>query len=107
MQHSGERALPHFLFQNARGVVVRLARMNNERQGALARRGNVRAKSVLLRLTRRIVVVIIEAGFADGDDFCSASAPYELGRRHVELLMRVVRMGAGRAIDPGEAVRYR
>ena len=31
MQHGGERALPHFLFQNARGVVVRLARMNDER----------------------------------------------------------------------------
>ena len=51
--------------------------------------------------------MIVEAGFADGDDFCGATAPYEFGRRHVELLMCIMRMSAKRGVNIRKAVRYR
>ena len=52
VQHSREGALPHFLFQDARHVVVGLARMDDERQAGFARRGDVGAESPLLRVAR-------------------------------------------------------
>ncbi len=39
--------------------------------------------------------------------FVGATAPYEFGRRHVELLMRIMRMRAERAVNIRKAVRYR
>ena len=69
MQHGGEGALPRFFFEDARGIVVGLAGMDDERQAGLARGGDMGAKSALLRLARRVVVVVIEPGFADRHDF--------------------------------------
>ena len=50
MQYGRKTPLPHFLFQNPRGVVIRIARMDNQRQTAFARSGDMRAKSSLLRI---------------------------------------------------------
>ena len=63
-----------------------------------------RAKAALLRVARRIVVVIVEPGFADRHDFRVLRPRDEIGRRHVELLMGVMRMRADRAIDVGKAL---
>ncbi len=104
MQHRGEGALPAFLFENARGIVVGLARMDDERQAGLARRRDMRAKAALLRLARRVVVVVIEAGFAERHDFRVPRQRDEIGRRHVELFMGVMRMRADRAKHVGKAL---
>ena len=69
MQHRREGALPCFFFENARGVVVGLARMDDQRQAGLARGRDMGAKAALLRLARRVVVVIIEPGLAERHDF--------------------------------------
>jgi hypothetical protein len=67
----------------------------------------MRSKSALLRLARRIVVMIIEAGFTDRHDFFSAAAGDELGRADVRFFMCVVWMRTDRAINLGKTLRYR
>ena len=104
MQHGREGALPALLFENARGIVVGLARMDDQRQPGLARRGDMAAKAALLRLARRVVVVIIEAGFADRHDFGMPRARDQIGRAHVELFMGVMRVRADRAEHVGKAL---
>ena len=52
MQHGREGALPGFFLEDARGVVIGVARMDHQRQAGLARRLDVGAKSALLRLAR-------------------------------------------------------
>ena len=80
MQHGREGALPRFFLQNPRHVVVGLARMDHERQAGLARGRDMGAKALLLRVARGVVVVIIEPGFADGDDLRMARARNEVRR---------------------------
>src|SRR5215470_16254808 len=106
MEHGAERALPHFFFENTRGVIVRLARMDDQRQTSFARRGDVRSKSTLLRLARGIVIVIIEAGFADRHDLFSAASGCELGQANVCFFVRVMWMRADRAINLRKTLRY-
>ena len=62
------------------------------------------AKAALLRLARRVVVVVIQAGFAKRHDSGVPGGRYQIGRSYVELFMGVVRMGANRAEDIGEAL---
>ena len=75
------------------------------------RRGDMRAKAALLRLARRVVVVVIEAGFAQRHDFRVPRQRDEIGRRHVEFFMGVMRVRADRAkhvrkaLGDGEQVR--
>ena len=52
MQHGREGALPGFLFENSRGILVGLARMNHERQAGFARRSDMGAEAALLRVAR-------------------------------------------------------
>ena len=68
MQHGREGALPGFLGQDPRHVVVGLARMDDQRQPGFTCRGNMLAQALLLRRARRGVIMIIEAGFADRHD---------------------------------------
>ena len=68
MQHGGEGALPRFFFENPRGIGIGLARMDDERQAGLARGRDMGAKAAFLRVARRVVVVIVEAGFAERHD---------------------------------------
>ena len=69
MQHGREDALPCFLFEDARHIVVGVARMDDQRQTGFARRRDVAAKAALLRVARRVIVVVVEAGLADRHDF--------------------------------------
>ncbi len=69
MQDGREGALPGFFRQNARHVGVGFAGMDHQRQAGLARRSDVLAEALFLRVARAFVVVIVEPGFADGDDF--------------------------------------
>ncbi len=70
---------------------------------SLACRRDVLAKAPLLDVTRAVVVVIVEAGFADRHHLGMTRAGDEIGGRDVRLLMRAVGMGADRAIDLGKA----
>ena len=104
MQHGGEGALPCFLFEDARHVVVGVARMDHQRQPGFARRRDMSAKAALLRVARRVVVVIVEAGLADRHDFGVPRARDEVARRHMQFLMGVMRMSADRAKHVGKAL---
>ncbi len=104
MQHRGVGPLPHLLFEDARGVVVGLARMDDQRQSGLARRRDMRAEAALLRLARRIVVVVVEPGFAERDDLGVTRAENEIGGGQIELFVRIMRMRADRAKNVGKAL---
>ena len=97
MQHGREGALPAFLLQNPRHVGVAVARMDDQRQPGFARRGNVLAQALRLRLARRIVVVIVEPGLADRHDLRMFRQRDQRLGVDVQFLMGVVRMGADRA----------
>ena len=57
-----------------------------------------------LRLARRIVVVIVEPRLPDRHDLRMLGEPDKLFGRHVEFLVRVVRMRSDRAVDVVEAL---
>ena len=107
MQHRREGALARFLFENPRHVGVAVARMDHQRQAGFARRGNVLAEALLLRVARAVVVVIVEAGLADGDDFRMFGQRDQRLGVDVGLFRRVMRMGADRAEDVREFLRNR
>ena len=104
MQHGGEGALPCFLFEDARHVVIGVARMDHQRQPGFARRRDVIAKTALLRLARRVVVVVVEAGLADRHDFGMPRARDQIARGHMQFLVGIVRMGPDRAEHVREAL---
>ena len=78
--------------------------MDDQRQPGDARGGDVAAEPGRLRLARRVVIVVVEPGFADRHDLRVAGDADELVDRDVGLLGGVVRVGADRAIDLGVAV---
>ena len=104
MQHRRECAVGHLLFQDACHVLVGVACMDDERQLGLARGGDMVAKALLLRDTRTLVVEVIQASLADGDHFGVAAQPHDLLHRHIQLLVRVVRMRPDGAEDIGVRV---
>ena len=65
MEDGREGALPGFLLQDRRHVVVGIARMDDQRQAGFTRRGDVLAEAFLLRLARACVVVVVETRLAD------------------------------------------
>ncbi len=65
MQHRGESALPRFLLQYARHILVRLARVDDEGQAGRARHRYMVAQALFLRRARAAFVVIVEPGLAD------------------------------------------
>jgi hypothetical protein len=81
--------------------------MDDKRKAGFSRRADMRAESPLLRLARRIVIMIIEPGFADCHDFFTAAADHKFGQADVRFFVGVMRMRADRAINVGKALRYR
>src|SRR6266545_1052605 len=104
MEDGGESAPPRFLLQYSRHVLVGLARMNDERQAGCARDGDVIAEALFLRRVRASLIVIIEPGFSDCDHFGMARSVDQFVEGDVELLVRVMRMRAERAVDVGKAI---
>ena len=104
MQHRREGALRRLLLQYSRHILVRVARMDDERQAGGARGGDVVAKSAFLGLSRAVVVVVVEPGLADRNHLGMARAADQLVDADIELLLGVVRMGADRAVHVGEAL---
>jgi hypothetical protein len=104
MQDGGESAPARFLLQYSRHVLVRLARMNDERQAGCARDDDVIAEALFLRRARASLIVIIEPGFSDCDHFGMTRSVDQFVDGDVELLVSVVWMGPHRAIDLGKAL---
>ena len=77
--------------------VIGVARMDDERQPRRLRRRDVVAKALGLRLARALVVEVVEPGLADGHHLGVLGEPHDLLDRHVQLLVRVVRVRAHRA----------
>ena len=80
--------------------------MDDERQAELAREGDLGAKDALGDVARRVIIVIVETGFADADAFGMrgerrACAVEVLG----PLAGRLVRMRADGEIDARRSAR--
>ena len=105
MQDGREGALPGFLLQDRRHVVVGIARMDDQRQAGLARRRDVVAEALLLRLARAVVVVVVEPGFADRHHLGMARRARSGRRRDVELLVRADADGCRPSSRRPESVR--
>ena len=111
MQHEGERALSRLLLEHAGNVGVGVARMDDERQAGLPRRGDMGAEALLLHVARAVVVVIVEPRLADRHHLGMARELDQLLHHDVGLLGGVVRMRADRAehivmrLDDGRAAR--
>ena len=67
MEHSGDAAFPDRLVQDVGSVILGVTGVNHERQAGLASGLDVRLKALALRSPLRIVVMIVEPAFADGD----------------------------------------
>ena len=79
--------------------------MDDERQAGLARRCDVLEEAFALRGAWRLVVEVVEPSFADADALRMLRQPRDLRHRHVELLVRAMRMRADGEVDVG--VRFR
>ena len=104
MQHGVERALPHFLAQDRRDVVVGFARVDDQRQVQLAREGDLRAKHLRRDVGRRVIIVIVEPGLADADAFGMRGEGADRRGVGFRLFGRLMRMRADGEIDVGEAL---
>ena len=78
--------------------------MDDQRQSGLARRRDMRAEALLLRLARAVVVVIVEPGFADRDDLGMLRAGRSGPRGDVLLLCALCGWVPTEQIDIGEAL---
>ncbi len=67
MQNRREGAERHFLAQDRRDVVVRLAGVDDERQSEFARERDLGAKDLLGDVRGRVIVVIVQPRLADAD----------------------------------------
>ena len=96
MQYERKSASRGFFFQDARDIVVRLARMDHQRQPGFPRGSDMAAKAALLPFHRTVVAEIIETSFPDRDNI---RVLHEVRGRDVGFLVGVVRMRADRAED--------
>lgn len=94
MQDEREGALPCLVAQDRDHVVVGIACVNDQRQSGLARGCDMCTQALSLRIARRLVVKIVEAGLADRDHLRVLGQSNKILRRDVELLGGIVRMRA-------------
>ena len=64
-----------------------------------ARRRDVAAEALGLRLARAVVVEVVEPGLADGHHLGMRRQPHDLLDRDIQLLVGIVRVRADRAED--------
>ena len=104
MQHRHEGHLPHFVAQNAGDIVVGFARMDNERQREFAGQRDLGAEDALGDVGRRVIVVVVEAGFADSNTLRMRRQRADRRGVSLRLLSGVMRMRADGEIDRGKAL---
>src|SRR5262249_35378672 len=81
--------------------------MNDKRKPGRARGRNVIAEAPLLRIAWPVVIVIVDAGFADRCRLGMLGRADDVIDRDVELLVGVVRMRSDRAEDITVSLRDR
>ena len=86
-----------FLLQDACRVVVGIPRVDLERQSRDAGRRDMAAEALRLHLRRALAIVIVEPRLADRHHLRMLRQPHDLLDWNIELLVRVVWMGADRA----------
>jgi hypothetical protein len=99
VENGGEGPLPHLGAQDLRHVRIGLAGVDDQRQLGHARCGDMAKEPLALRCAGRIVVVVVEADLADGDDRRILGDACQIVGGHVRLLRGVVGMRADRAED--------
>src|SRR4029453_11668077 len=86
------------LAKNGDGVLVCLARMDDDGQIPFARQPDLGAKDLLLHVTRREVVVIVEADLSDSTGW---GGPGKLGPTGVRRMPGIIReLVSGMRMDP-------
>src|SRR5690606_1280981 len=75
--------------------------MNDERKAGAAGYGNVRAKKIALNCAVRLVVIVIESGFADPDDAGMAGGLHQRRFAEIGMVVGLMRVNA----DAGPDVR--
>lgn len=97
--HDAAHARAPFGSQDAREILEGIAVVEDQRQVRVACDRDLRTEHVLLRVSRAVIVIIVEAGFADRDD---ALVAYERSEGCGDVRRRVfgfVRMNAGRGVQ--------
>ena len=96
---AGKRPLGVLVLEDGERVVVGVARVDLERQAGAARRLDVAAEAFRLRFGRGMLVVVVEARFADGDHLRMLAQTHDLVRLDAALLVGVMRVRADGAIN--------
>ena len=69
MQHPRKSLFPHLILNNIGDVRISLAGMNDDGQIQFACRRDLGAKAFSLTVARRIIIMIIQSGLANGNAF--------------------------------------
>ncbi len=99
MDHAGEGALPVLVFQDVAGLVVGVARVDNQRQASLTGGYDVGPEALGLLVARAVVVMEVEAGLADAHHLGMARRRDQPVGVALPLVLGLVRMDADRAPD--------
>ena len=101
MNQRRERPLPHFVGQDSSGVLLRIAGVDDQRQAGFARHCDMGAKKGLLGRAFGVLIVVIETGLADSDDFRMHGRRNQRRLAKIGVGIRLMRMNA----DTGPDVR--
>src|SRR5580658_2887366 len=105
MQHRLELAHGDLLPEDRGDVVVRVARVDHERQSQLARHGDLAAKHARCDVTRSVIVVIVETRLADADAFGMRGEGANRYGVDLRLLGHLMRMSAYREVNIWKSFR--
>src|SRR3546814_17724636 len=92
MDDAGIGALPHFVGEDRGGILLGVARMDDDRQLRFACRRKMRAETRLLTCAIRMIVIIIEPAFAAPDHARLLPPPAPPGGIAMTMLGCLVRM---------------
>ena len=81
-------------FEDARDLVIGFPGMDDKREPAFLCRLDMDAKQAFLGRARRVIVMKIETGLADGDDFRMIGKNGKPLRVEIGMILRFMRMGA-------------
>ena len=79
--------------------------MNDDRKLHFARDIDMQAEQVLLRFAIRMVVIIVEPGFADADDLWLVGRGAKFFPGQIDMIVRIVRVNSHAGIHIGRGAR--
>src|SRR5436190_2148876 len=99
MKNACDAPLFHLMGENLGSILLRIAGVDDERQTRDARRFDVRAKPFALRRAVRLIVIIVEPAFADGDHASMRSRFDQSSRADIRVRIRLMWMNADTGPD--------